>query len=96
MSDYGGADANAVLRRSGCDYAAKEICRIRKRHKVVPKDDTEAVKWFRKSAALGFPEGQVDLGECFAKGRGVTNDWEEAVKWFSRAAESGNHRHRTE
>src|ERR1019366_2186190 len=31
MCDYSGDDANAPLRRRGCDYAAKEICRVWKR-----------------------------------------------------------------
>jgi TPR repeat protein len=30
--------------------------------KGVPKDDAEAVKWFRKAAEQGYADAQYDLG----------------------------------
>jgi uncharacterized protein len=55
----------------------------------VPKDDTEAVKWFRKAAEQGNAYAQVNLGFMYSKGQGVPKDDTEAVKWFRKAAEQG-------
>ena len=55
----------------------------------VPKDDTEAGKWFRKAAEQGNAFAQVNLGFKYAKGQGVPKDDTEAVKWFRKAAEQG-------
>jgi len=55
----------------------------------VPKDDTEAAKWFRKAAERGNAFAQVNLGFRYAKGQGVPKDDTEAVKWFRKAAEQG-------
>lgn len=53
------------------------------------KDETEAVKWYRKAAEQGVAIAQVDLAKCYVEGKGVTNNYEEAVKWYRRAAEQG-------
>ena len=37
----------------------------------VPKDEAEAVKWFRKAADQGDAQAQFNLGVTYAKGRGV-------------------------
>ena len=58
----------------------------------VPKDDAEAVKWFRKAADQGFAEAQHILGMMYAKGRGVPEDDAEAVKWYRKAADQGHAR----
>ena len=55
----------------------------------VPKDDTEAVKWFRKAAEQGIPKAQFNLGIMYEKGQGVLQDYTEAVKWHRRAAAQG-------
>ncbi|WP_052046260.1 tetratricopeptide repeat protein [Candidatus Paracaedibacter symbiosus] len=51
------------------------------------KDDTEAVKWYRKAADQGHAEAQFSLGYCYNNGEGVTKDYTEAVKWYCKAAE---------
>ena len=48
----------------------------------VPKDETEAVKWYRKSAA----QGNAD----YAMGKGVPKDEKEAFAWCCKAAEQGH------
>jgi TPR repeat protein len=53
----------------------------------VPKDDTQAVKWFRKAAEQGHAMAQKNLGRCYHWGRGVQLDYGEAVKWYRKAAE---------
>jgi hypothetical protein len=56
----------------------------------VPKDDGEAVRWFRKAADAGDRFGMDGLGQVYANGRGVPKDDGEAVRWFQKAADAGN------
>jgi len=55
----------------------------------VPKDYTEAVKWFRLAADQGDVDGQYNVGYAYANGYGVPKDEAEAVKWFRLVAEKG-------
>lgn len=50
--------------------------------KGVPKNDTEAVKWFRLAAAKGNAYAQSHLGVMYGNGKGVLQDYAEAVKWY--------------
>ena len=54
------------------------------------KDDTEAVKWFRKAAEQNLAEAQYFLGLSYRSGQGVAKDDVEAVKWYRKAADQGN------
>jgi TPR repeat protein len=56
----------------------------------VRKNDTEAVKWYRKAAEQGYAEAQYNLGVMYADGRGVAKSEDEAVKWYRKAAENGD------
>ena len=56
----------------------------------VPKDEVEAVKWFRKAAEQGDARAQFHLGFAYSNGQGVTKDDAEAIKWFRKAAEQGD------
>ena len=53
----------------------------------VPKNDREAVKWFRLAANQGFAPAQFLLGAMYDKGEGVPENYREAVKWYRLAAE---------
>jgi hypothetical protein len=55
----------------------------------VPKDTTEAVKWYRKAAEQGLASVQNGLGYMYENGNGVPKDTTEAVKWYRKAAEQG-------
>ena len=55
----------------------------------VLKNDTEAVKWFRKAADQGILQAQYDLGVMYANGDGVPENDAEAVNWYRKAADSG-------
>lgn len=55
----------------------------------VPKNDAEAIRWFRKAAGQGIPEAQLNLGFMYYNGQGVPQDYGEAVKWFRKAADQG-------
>jgi len=56
----------------------------------VPKNDAEAVRWYRLAAEQGHAGAQFNLGVIYDQGRGVPKNDAEAVRWFRRAAEQGN------
>ena len=55
----------------------------------VPKDEAEAVRWFRKAAEAGNSEGMYNLGIAYANGLGVEMNMVEAVKWFRMGVDAG-------
>jgi hypothetical protein len=64
----------------------------------VEKDYVEAVKWLRKTAESAFDCNLLWLGECYAKGQGIAQDYCEAykfyklvsqMKWISKRPETG-------
>ncbi len=44
-----------------------------------------ALRWYRRSAALGFPESWFALGQLYEEGSGVTRDNDEALTWYQLA-----------
>ena len=64
----------------------------------VPRNDKEAVGWYRKAAEQGHAQAQFNLGVMYANGPrfvclyrcGVARDDTEAVAWYRKAAEQGN------
>jgi hypothetical protein len=60
------------------------------RGRGVPKDDHEAMKWFRRAADQGDASARAYLGVMFAEGRGVPQNSEEAAKWYRLAADQGD------
>lgn len=64
--------------------------RMYARGEGVPKDDAEAVKWYRKAAEQGDAQAQSYLGAMYYTGKGVPKDYAEAIKWFRKAAEQGD------
>src|SRR5262245_7261479 len=44
----------------------------------------------RVKAEAGDPKAQAQLGDAYAKGEGVTNNYSEAAKWYRLAAEKGS------
>src|ERR1035441_4857321 len=53
----------------------------------VAKDETEAVKWYRKAAEQKLAAAQYCLGYCYTHSDGVAKDKVEAAKWYRKAAE---------
>lgn len=51
----------------------------------VAKDETEALKWYRKAADQGFVQAQIDLGGHYARGAGVPRNLARACYWLSLA-----------
>ena len=54
------------------------------------KDEAEAVRWYLKSAELGYSEAQFDLGMRYNMGWGIQKDDVESAKWYLKAAEQGD------
>jgi hypothetical protein len=48
---------------------------------------SEALKWFRKSAAKGNPDAENALGQMYEDGEGVKQSYVTAAKWYRKAAE---------
>jgi len=55
----------------------------------VPKDEKEAVRWYRLAADQGRASAQCRLGVMYAGGHGVPKDEKEAVRWYRLAADQG-------
>ena len=52
----------------------------------VPKDDKEAVKWYRKAAEQGHATAQLTLGVMYHYGQGVPKSYINAYAWYNLAA----------
>lgn len=61
-----------------------------KNEKELKSRHDEAVKWFKKSAEAGNPQGQFWLGSAYHSGEIVGKDIELAKKWLRKAAEQGD------
>jgi hypothetical protein len=55
----------------------------------VPKDDAQAIYWYRNAAQQNNPEAQNNLGWMYQNGHGVSKDDAQAIFWYRKAAEQG-------
>jgi len=78
LAEQGDADAQYTLGIS-YDFGLGEL---------LPADQAEAVKWYRKAAEQGHAEAQLQLGIHY--GEEDFADQAEAVKWYRKAAEQGH------
>jgi len=57
----------------------------------VEKDNTEALKWYRKAAEQGFADAQAKLGDLYRLGQsGVERHYIESAKWYLKAAQKSH------
>lgn len=56
----------------------------------VPKNETEAFKWFLKAAEQGEPTAQGNVGTMLHDGKGVQKDGLQALIWWRKAAAQNN------
>ena len=56
----------------------------------VPKDNSQALKWYKRSAELSHKDAQNNLGALYSKGEGTEQNFVEALKWFLISAENGS------
>lgn len=57
-------------------------------HGIIPKDDSRsqyAINLLEKTARVGDPHCMKLLGDCYAKGIGVQENFNKAEKWYNRA-----------
>lgn len=57
--------------------------------KGVAKDDTQAADWYRQAAEAGHGEAACSLAWFYAKGQGVTLDYQKAKYWCKAARDHG-------
>ncbi len=55
----------------------------------VPRDYTEARRWYAKAAAQGHAKAQICLGNMHYEGNGVPRNFAEARRWWEKAATQG-------
>jgi TPR repeat protein len=53
--------------------------------KGVPRDDTEAVKWYLKAAEQGYAKAQFNLAVAYARGEGLLQSGGTAADWYYKA-----------
>jgi TPR repeat protein len=58
--------------------------------RMSPKNEAEAVKWFRRAAEQGHREAQFVLAYACEEGIGISTDAKLAVEWYRKAAEQGH------
>jgi hypothetical protein len=54
----------------------------------VPQDNSQALKWYKRSAELFHKDAQNNLGALYSKGEGTEQNFVEALKWFLISAEN--------
>jgi TPR repeat protein len=55
----------------------------------VRQDHAEAAKWYRLAAEHGHALAQLNLGNLYETGQGVSTNAAEAVQWYRKAAAQG-------
>jgi len=61
-----------------------------KKGQGVPRDDAEALKWYRRAADHGHADAQNNLGIIYTLGKGVPVDYVQAHMWYSIAASNSS------
>jgi TPR repeat protein len=57
---------------------------------AVPKNEIQAVYWYKEAALKGHVYAQCNLAVCYYQGRGVTRDVVESYKWMLLASQGGD------
>jgi hypothetical protein len=58
-------------------------------HPGIPKNDKEALRWFRLAAEQGDALSQDNLGLFYLTGRGCQKDFKKAARWYRLSADQG-------
>jgi TPR repeat protein len=61
----------------------------------VPRNDAQAVVWYRRAADQGNAAAQYNLGRLYDNGHGVPQDDAQAMAWYRKAADQGDARAQT-
>lgn len=77
-----------ALQRTRVQISAQELCQ--KANDSYKAGDVEkAVRLWTEAAERGNAQAQYNLGCCFEKSYGVSQNWGKAVMWYRKAAEQG-------
>ena len=58
--------------------------------KGLPKDIQNAIKYYERSAALGWRVAQRNLGLCYEFGKGTDKNLDAAEEWYKKSIENGD------
>ncbi|MEO8126504.1 MAG: tetratricopeptide repeat protein [Bryobacteraceae bacterium] len=84
---YARAVQSLRLAQTGDPVAQYDFALMCERGEGIPQNHTEAVRWFRLSAARDYAPAQLFLGLMYASGKGVAQDYRLALLWLHLAAE---------
>lgn len=56
---------------------------------LVPKDNLEALRWYRMASDHGVAAARYDIGFMYLKGEGVPMDYVETYAWYNLAVAGG-------
>lgn len=77
-------------KRNGSDWAIYYLGNVHYHGELgVTRNLKEAVALYRKAAAKDNPSSMYMLGECYARGNGVVQDYAASAHWYGEAAERG-------
>lgn len=86
-----GFDEWKTLAEAGNLDAQCELAKIYYTGKDISQDFYEARRWFATAADNGHAEAQYRLGNCYARGQGVTEkNYNIAIKYYQMAANQNN------
>jgi len=58
--------------------------------KIIPIDNKEALRWYKKAGSAGDINAKYNVGVMYEHGNGVPEDFEKAYKWYYSAAQKGH------
>ena len=79
-----------VLGDQGSAVAQRRLGDAYLNAKGVPRDATEAARWYSRAAEKNDLQAKAQLGMLHQRGEGVRLDWKEAHRMLKQAAEGGN------
>jgi len=80
------------LAESGDKYAQFNLGQLYYKGHGVPKDYTEAFKWYMLAAKQGDPASQYKIFEMYLEGHGTDVNGAEAVNWYNLSTAQGDAR----
>lgn len=86
------SDENDLVKRAakGNAMAQEELGDCYYEGRNVPKNYTEAVKWYQKSAEQNNADAEYKLARCYMNGQGVGKNVGKSIFWYLSAANHGN------
>jgi TPR repeat protein len=80
----------SARRRPGGPEAQNNLAAIYCLGQGIPRDNQEAMCWYRRAAEQGDAVAQYNLANMYAQGQGVPKNTIQAHYWYSLAASQGD------